>query len=242
MDETLKEQMIEHLNSHPDFLLKNKELLSELLLPHPVVDRSTGNVVSLVEVQTRIQRDEIHDLKDILKVQTTDSKHLHESLQSIRENLACFLEPQPLAETCEIFYRILKYNFSATVIKCVLFMQSPFPAVLETSGLLVADKNDKRKKFLLEVFHRGKPLCGVLQEEIMTLLFGEDSYALSSTVLYPIRVEQDDALIALASCERDRYGLGSELELMCLLCDLFARTIENNLARDPGERLIESNC
>jgi uncharacterized protein YigA (DUF484 family) len=241
MDESLKEKMIAYLNTHPEFLLQNKELLTEVLLPHPVADHPSGNVVSLVEVQTKIQRDQIHDLKDTLKTQVTDSNHLLEALQSIRNNLPCFHESYPITEAYEFFFRTLKYNFSATEVRCILFMPTPFPAVLRESGLILTNNNDKRKIFLLELFHRKKALCGVLQEEIMSLMFGKDHSDLSSTMLYPVNIGQHDALIALASQERNRYGIGIELEVICMFCDIFAHYLENILIEDADDSLLETS-
>lgn len=239
MDDTFKESVIEYLNKNPDFLLKNKTLLSELLLPHPVADNQSGNVVSLVEVQTRIQRDEIHELQDSLNAQTSDSAHLYESLKAIRTNLPLLAGTSSLTESYENFCHILKYHFSATKHLSIVFSQTPYSPSLNDSGIEFVSEHDKRKTFLLDLFQRKKALCGFLQDEIKFLLFGKDSRDLTSFMLYPIQVLDNDGLIALGSNEKDRYGIGSEVELICLFCDVFAKTIESSI-KENDSGLLDS--
>lgn len=222
MDKPLEKVVANYLHEHPDFLVENRDLLININLPHDV----SGNIISLIEHQTRIQREEIHRLRTTIGRLEQQSENFYRVLRTIHKISKLFMTGEPVQESADNFRRELKTEFDADETRLLIFMQKPFPDLLENSGVIATTTNDKRKTFFLEVFNRKKALCGILQEELMVLLFGKGSNVLYSTILYPLTTDSSwTGLVAIASNQHDRYQQGPETELFTLFCDLFSYSL-----------------
>jgi Uncharacterized protein conserved in bacteria len=212
-------KIADYLYSHPDFFLEHPELLPGLNIPCT----SDRNVASLLEYQVaRLCRQNSELQSKIL--QTEHGSDYHRQLSECMHKLSLKLLG---ANTAEDLYDILsaglKTNYGADRVKLLIFTRHKIRK--NRSGMGFFDTNNALRFMFAELFHRGKPLCGSLQEEHLRALFGQDSESIKSTVLLPWEDGDWRALLALGSYEANRYSYGQGLDLLCFLNDFINKKL-----------------
>lgn len=81
----------------------------------------------------------------------------------------------------------------------------------------------------IEVFHRGKPLCGSLPEEHIKLLFGNQESMIKSTILIPLQQPDWQGLLVRESQEYNCYSHGFELDFLVYLSEILSLAINKQI-------------
>lgn len=215
------ERVADYLRQHPEFLDERPDLLSSLSLSH---DTPAG-VSSLIEKQVAALRTEnqryrqqvslLHRMQDDIRALTELTHQL--SLRILQSDL--------VDAACDMLHDFVHNEYEADYTTLFLFLdENPFASA---SIVDVRPRHDKLRLLLAELFNRKQPLLDSLQSEYMTLMFGDMSEQIHSTILLPLIGHDWDGLLVVGSQQRDRYRRGPELELLIYLARITAIRLDD---------------
>lgn len=191
-------KVIDYLQKNPDLLESYPEVFTALSIPH-----HGGDVVSLVERQLKILRNENQALK----------KKLSELVSIAREN----------EELNQRFHRLSIELMSANQLHDVLAMvqdqvQTFFytdyvrfkflPGIIDNKNRLSAHYLDKESGIVDTIkpwLEKRKPVCGQLDEQVNSELFGVD-IKVESSALVPLYHTNELGLLCLGSSSKTRFN------------------------------------
>jgi len=191
-------RVIDYLQKNPELLMSYPEVFTALSIPH-----HGGDVVSLVERQLKILRNENRNIK----------KKLEELINIAREN----------EELNNRFHRLALEMLNADQLDDVLAMvqdqvQTFFYTDYVSFKILpeIPDKKKKLKSHYLDAksgivdtvkpwLEKRKPVCGQLDEKVNRALFG-DEIKVESSALIPLYHTADIGLLCLGSVSKDRFN------------------------------------
>ncbi|MGH8119600.1 MAG: DUF484 family protein [Gammaproteobacteria bacterium] len=212
-----------YLDAHPDFFVQRPELLSRLILPHV----TGGNVASLIEYQVSKLREELDELHHGISRREYDAALHRRLIAEIHALCLKILAAQSLQDLHKMLRRDLKSCYSADKVLLLIFARARSGTHQE--GLKLHDPGSSLCFMFAELFHRGKPLCGSLQEEHLRALFGANCEEIKSTVLLPYAGAGWRELLVLGSSTENRYSHGLELELLFFLNNMLNSVIRKSL-------------
>ncbi len=213
--------IIDYLNSHPDFFRDHPDLLTRINIPHI----PEQEISSLIEYQVHRLRQLILDTET--KLQSLEKQTDINSL-FIEDVLGYSLSLYECENIETLFNKVdcgLKQYYSADRTALLVFPKPGCIRALSDYGIKPVD--DKVRFMFTELFHRDKPLCDSLQEEHLKMLFGEDTDAIRSTVLLPLQGDCWQALLVLGSHNRNSYRHGIELEMLIYISNLIQRKLNH---------------
>lgn len=193
-DESGEKEIVEYLRAHPDFFITHTHLLAELTVPH-----ENGGMISLIERQVSVLRDQNrqlrHDLMELVQI-ARDNDRLTERLQRLTLAL---MESGDLSDIFFTVHDALRNDFNADVVAVRLFVAPQ--AEIEESNALVAiafaeqDADDLASALTAfkKILEAGKPVCGKLTSAQAHYLFRERADEIASTALIPLRKSADEA-------------------------------------------------
>lgn len=206
------EVTIDYLRKHPDFFIHHPEILTTLNVPHD----TDKNVSSLIEYQVSRLRHQtaelqksINSLKEDACVKRELAEHIHSLSLSIQK-------VTNFKQLYELVSRGLKRDYSASQVLLYLFKKCNSENI-DYSGIKFLDKGSKLSLMFTEIFHRGKALCGSLQEEHIEALFGKNHNTIRSTILIPLIQPDWQGLLVIGSQKNNCYSHGFELDLLVYL-------------------------
>ena len=217
------DEIIDYLIKHPDFFNNHPDVLSCLEVPHEL----DGKVSSLIEYQVRNLKKEISILKTSINKYSEEkennrqlAKHIHAlSLQLVTaDNIAC---------SVTMLKKQLQHLLLADKVLLFIFCDNQIKS--ECPELIFQEKDSKSKLMFTEVFHRGKPLCGSLQEEHIRLLFGKQVDTVHSTILIPMSGKSWQALLVIGSNDHNCYSHGFQLDSLVYLAQIISLVIDKHL-------------
>ena len=191
-------KVIDYLQKNPDVLESYPEVFTALSIPH-----YGGDVISLVERQLKILRNENQALK----------KKLSELVSIAREN----------EELNQRFHRLSIELMSANQLHDVLAMvqdqvQTFFytdyvrfkflPGISDNKNRLSAHYLDKESGIVDTIkpwLEKRKPVCGQLDEQVNSELFGVD-IKVESSALVPLYHTNELGLLCLGSSSKTRFN------------------------------------
>ena len=217
------DELIDYLNSHPDFFIEHPELLAELNIPH-IPGRK---VPSLIEYQVARLRQELDELRNSITRMEYDAVNNSRLTGEMHTLSLEVLEARTPLDLYNILCRDLKTFYSADHVLLLIFASAG--TMTDHAGLKFLDPNSSLRFMFSELFHRGKPLCGSLQEEHLQALFGANSEAIKSTVLLPFACDGWQALLVLGSLAENLYSHGLELDLLDFLNNILNSVIRNSV-------------
>jgi len=217
------EEIIDYLNKHPDFFILHPEILTDLNIPHQLND----NVSSLIEYQVKKLRQDISTLKNSMSVLEHEKNKNRELARQVNSLALSLINEKVINQSYDLLSRGLKKYYAAN--KVLLYIFSKYTTNKNYSGLRFLDLNSKLRFMFTEVFHRGKPLCGSLQEEHIKLLFGKPYNMINSTILIPLHQPDWQGLFVVGSQEHNCYSHGFELDSLVYLSNILSLTINKQI-------------
>lgn len=197
VDGVSEKDVVEFLQTHPNFFDNHINLLAELRLPHP-----TGNAVSLIERQVHVLRDSNKKLEQKLNnlIQIArDNDRLNTRTQKLALVL---LEASTLDDIYYSLQEILLNDFEANSMSLRLFIEPK-----ETCGL--ADIFTSRDTFTQGMFDKffstNKPICGSLNSKQADFLFHERAEKIKSAALIPVCDNECFGMLAIGSEDEKRF-------------------------------------
>ena len=217
------ERVADYLRKHPEFLDERPDLLSSLSLSH---DTPTG-VSSLIEKQVAALRAENQRYRQqVSRLHRTqdDTRALTELTHQLSLRI---LHSDKADAACDMLHDFVHNDFEADYTTLFMFLDdNPFSSA---SIVDVRPRHDKLRLLLAELFNRKQPLLDSLQSEYLSLMFGDMSEQIHSTILLPLIGHNWDGLLVVGSQQRDRYRRGPELELLVYLARITAIRLDDGL-------------
>ncbi|MGD8913536.1 MAG: DUF484 family protein [Candidatus Thiodiazotropha sp.] len=212
--DALEQQVIEYLNQHPDFFTKHPDLLGQIEIPH-----ESGAAVSLIERQVESLREQLQasqqQLADLL-----DVAHTNEQLQDRMHRLTLeLIDAATFEEVLNALEDELHDDFKADAVELRLFSASHID---EHLGETLEGQSATFEQF----FSQNQPICGKLDQDQLDYIFGTEGDRIASTALIPLKSEGALGLLAIGSCDKDRFAPHHGTEFLTRLGEIISRTLQ----------------
>lgn len=220
------ERVAAFLRENPDFLDSRPALLAALDFSH----ETPAGVSSLIERQVSVLRTEnqrYHERLQALQQSQEASRSLIERGHQLALDM---LTAGSTATAIRDLFRFLQEHYTADSCHLFLFMATRPSTTIEQ--VHIRDHHDRLRLLLAELFNRKQPLLDSLQSEYLSLIFGECSESIHSTLLLPLTGVDWEGLFVIGSASRDRYRRGPELELLIFLARIAALRLDDWLKTD----------
>lgn len=214
------EAVIAFLREHPNLLIDNPALLSEINIPH-----NTGVATSLVERQISVLREQVrqhkNQLKELFEI-ATENGELGERIHLLAEKLINTSDIESLISTIK---KSLVSDFTAD--KIVLRIMA------DNNLSEFVGENWSEKSLFEDVIKNKKPICGRLNEEQHKIMFADELPEYGSSVLVPLFGNNWTGLLAIGSQSPERYRKDMGTEILSQMADIvtlaLAPYISNNI-------------
>lgn len=189
------------LRRHPRFLQQFPDLALILVVP-----REEGPAASLASYQLEVLRDKNREL----------SRRLHELYGNAQENerlavrthqlTLALLRQQTASDTVRALVASLSEDFQGDLVRVVLF--EPVAGLDDVDWLQVIPREDARLLSFRDCLADGESICGRLQPEKNSLLYGARVEEVHSSALLPL---PGIGLVAVGSHDANRFfpGMGT---------------------------------
>ena len=219
IDQDHEREIAEYLLSHPDFFVRNEEVLNDLEVPH-----RTGDAVSLIEHKVRMLQDKANQyqkqLQELIAV-ARENEQLNQRLHRLTLNL---IESASVEEVLATLQDELRDRFNADAVELKLF---------STEDLKEAQMSEAGMAIFRKFMHTDKPTCGPLKDEKLKVLFGDQAGEEGSAALIPIRTSDLSGVLAIGSRDRERFHSGKGVDFLVRLGELASLTLQAVSARHP---------
>ncbi len=195
---TQEEMIASYLRQHPEFFLKQPDLLADLYLPH-----STGVAISLVEKQVSILRQRQITLRGQLSQLISAAKQ-NDQLFSLTKSLVVkIIGTKDIETLCDILEKSFKSDFHVDDSALLLF--ADIMAGQEFSRRLV-DRDDTFQR-IGSLLDARQTVRGIMRPKEINFLFPNPSKKIESAAI--ISIKSNDEIIgalAIGSTDQQRYN------------------------------------
>lgn len=200
----------EYLAAHPEFFEHHPDLVAGLQVPH-----ATGQAVSLIEHQVGVLRSRLQTERRRLAQLIARARDF-EALSARLHDLSLRLIAAQDQEQIETVLReVLCRQFDAEAATLKLF-----PLESDTT----TDADPKVTGFI-QSLDRERSLCGPLDPEHNGILFGEQSEAIGSVALIPIRTDERSGVLAIGSRDHGRFNADMGTDLLDRLGEIVSQKL-----------------
>ncbi|MCG7871487.1 MAG: DUF484 family protein [Candidatus Thiodiazotropha lotti] len=208
------QQIADYLRENPGFLLRHPELLAEMEIPH-----ASGDAVSLIERQVDALRKQLKDtqqqLADLVEVARTNDQ-----LQARMHRLTLeLIDAATFEEVLNALEDELHDDFKADAVELRLFSSSQLDDHLQDS------LNGQIATFE-QFFNHNQPICGRMDQQQLDYIFGTEGDRITSTALIPLKSEGVLGLLAIGSCDPERFAPDHGTEFLTRLGEIISRTLQ----------------
>lgn len=216
-----EKEVADYLVAHPGFFERHLELLRDLRIPHP----SSGQAISLLERQVMTLRDQVKryrsqfdDLIQVARENDRLSRQLHELTLAL-------IEAHSLEEVLNTLQDELRSQFQADAVELRLFSTADLERAV--------NQGEPGPALFRDFMSKGRPTCGVLQQEQLAYLFGSQAAETGSVALVPITGERTMGILAIGSRDADRFHPGKGTDFLRRLGEVVSRTLQ--VMTEPGQ-------
>ncbi|WP_305804268.1 DUF484 family protein [Stenotrophomonas sp. YIM B06876] len=189
------------LRRHPTFLKQFPDLALTLVVP-----RDDGPTASLASYQLEVLREKNRELSRRL-ADLGATAQVNERLAVRTHQLTLALMRQTsAADTLRAMAASLEEDFAGDRVRIVTLL--PCPGLEHADWLQVMTADDARLAPFQDCLKDGEPICGRLQLDKNTVLYGDSADAVQSTALLPL---PGVGLVAVGSHDPNRFypGMGT---------------------------------
>ncbi len=215
------QEIIDYLDTHPDFFRQHPEVLSELNIPH----QTENNVASLIEYQVTRLRLQANDLQKTIHDMEMDAITKRELAGNIHKLSLCLLKASSHKTLYNTLFKGLKEYYLSDQVLLLVFGKDKLTK--DYKGLKFLVPSSELDFMFTEIFQHDKPLCDSLQQEQIDAFFGKNAQKIFSTVLVPMQQSSWHGLLVLGSQERNYYSHGFELDLLLYLSNTLVLIINS---------------
>ncbi len=205
-----KQQVIDYLRLHPDFFIKNADLLSRLNL-HGAA-KSSGKTTSLGQRQVALLREQISDLEDQLQQITSVASSNEKLLERWHDLTLGLFAADDVGGFFDLLRERLQQDFKADAVNIVLASgQNLDEDIVAIENVREAEAGEE--KLLAELTSLKAPHCGRLTNEKNALLF-DVSDEIASAAIVPL---ENHGVLVIGSKDEHRFAPGMGVLFLELL-------------------------
>lgn len=213
-DDDTEQQVVEYLRNNSGFFTRNPDVLSQLVIPH-----ESGGAVSLIERQVETLRKQLKEtqrqLAELVDVATTNDQ-----LQARMHRLTLeLIDAATFEEVLNALEDELHDDFKADAVELRLFSTSHMDDHLQ-------DSLDGQIATFEHFFNQNQPICGKMDQQQLDYIFGTEGYRIASTALIPLKCDGVLGLLAIGSCDPDRFAPDHGTEFLHRLGEIISRTLQ----------------
>jgi uncharacterized protein YigA (DUF484 family) len=209
-------EVASYLRRNPSFLGEFPDIALTLLVP-----REQGSTTSLASYQLEVLRDKNREmnqrLHDLIET-ATDNEQLVVRVHSLTVAL---MRERSLADTARRVVAGLTEDFHTELVRLALF-RAPSSDLPAADWLITAPRDASQWNAFHEFLDRTEPLCGRLQTEKLTALFGAKATDVKSAVLVPI---DGVGMLAIGSSDSNRFHPGMGTVFLKLIAEAVSAAI-----------------
>ena len=204
-----EDAVVAYLAAHPELFEHHPDLVAELRVPH-----ASGHAVSLIERQVAVLRGQLQTERRRLAhliARAQDFETLSARLHGLSLHL---IAAQDLEHVQTVLRESLCRDFNAEAVVLKLFR-------LESDA---ADPDPTVAAFT-DFLDREHSLCGPLDTERSGVLFGDQSEAIRSAALIPVRTDAHCGVLAIGSSDPERFGADMGTDLLDRLGEIVSQKL-----------------
>ncbi|HMB58025.1 MAG TPA: DUF484 family protein [Arenimonas sp.] len=205
------------LRRHPKFLAQFPDLALSLVVP-----REDGPAASLASYQLEVLRDKNRELNRRLNELFANAQDNERLVVRTHQLSQALLRADDAAGTVRAMVASLSEDFQGDSVRMILF--API-AGLTADWLQVIAENDARLAPFRDCLTSNEPICGRLNPDKMTVLFGDEQEASQSVALMPVA---GVGVIAVGSRDGNRFFPGMGTLFLRLMGENFAAALARN--------------
>ncbi len=189
------------LRRHPTFLKQFPDLALTLVVP-----RDEGPTASLATYQLEVLRDKNRELSKRLNDLFANAQENERLAVRTHQLTLALLKQNTAQDTLRAMAASLAEDFNGDLVRIVLF--EPVPGLEDAEWLQVVAENSAPLNSFHDCLQQGEPICGRLQLEKNTLLYGPRAEEVQSSALLPL---PGLGLVAVGSRDGNRFypGMGT---------------------------------
>ena len=210
----------DYLQAHPDYFERHLELLDTLRIPHPC-----RPAVSLIERQLLRLREQNGQLRKRL-LDLVDVARNNDNLAKRVQRLAlALLEARDTGDVARIVQDVLRDEFNADFTAIKLAPQGVQCGMAWQGELLTPDG----RALFEPMLRTGKPICGRLSGSQAQHLFDSNAARLGSAVVLPLQGAGWQGLLAVGSCNQQRFYPGMGVAFIRRMAELIGQALDVHL-------------
>jgi len=215
------EKMVrEYLRNNPTFLDDNADILESIVVSH-----DSGSAISLVERQVGILRDRNKEMRGRLDnmLQTAhENDLLFEKTKRLVLNL---LEGKNLSSLVEAVYDSLGKDYGIEFYSLTLLGdEKKLPRTMARTSTM--EKANEKVGTLLGA---NRAVCGILREEEMLFLFGDQGNKVGSVAAVPLRYDNLYGILAIGNSDPNFYKSSMGTLFLSYIAEILNRLIPHYL-------------
>lgn len=189
------------LRRHPRILQQFPDLATTLVVP-----RDDGPAASLASYQLEVLRDKNRDLARRLQELSGNAQDNERLAVRTHQLTLALMRQDNVGDTLRAMAASLAEDFHGDLVRLVMF--EAVDGLDQPEWLQVISQDDARLQPFRDCLTQAEPLCGRLQPEKHTLLYGERAGEVQSTALLPL---PGVGLVAVGSHDPNRFfpGMGT---------------------------------
>ena len=196
--------VVSYLKQNNDFFSRNSEILKDLEISH-----QTNGAVSLIERQVALLRDNNRQLKVQLKELIDIAKDNDQLNKAMHQLTLDVLKTQASDEIVNTTCHHLKHQFDSEII-AVQLISELFPDTTTDKIIGTISRESAEFRTLTNILNRGKPICGKLTAEQLSVCFDNRADETQSAAIIPlVKPHNGDILgfIAIGSTSDKRFHI-----------------------------------
>jgi uncharacterized protein YigA (DUF484 family) len=214
------EQVADFLQENPDFFARRPGLLCDLTLPH-----QRGQAVSLVERQVALLRERNIDMRRRLAELLENANANNELFENTRQLVLDLMEAASLTELTEALQRSLEHDFKIEF-QCLCLLaeqQATLPPTVRCAS------QEQAQAAIGNLLTARQVVCGVLRDEELVFLFGDDAAAVGSAAVIPLLAEHHIGVLAVGSKDPLHFKSGMGTLFLNYIAEMLNRSVPQYL-------------
>lgn len=205
-----------YLREHPDFFVKQPNLLADLRLPH-----ESGEAISLVERQVSILRERNMDMRHRLSKLLDNARENDQLFDKTKRLVLSLLEGKTLNDTIDVLLHSFNSDFKIHYTALLLYGNAG--SMPNTSARIVSVQ--EAREHIGSLLKGNKAMCGTFSESETQYLFGENAERVGSVALVPLSFGNSFGLLAIANRDPSYYRSSMGTLFLSYIAEVLNRTL-----------------
>ncbi|WP_243633833.1 DUF484 family protein [Motiliproteus coralliicola] len=196
MKADMEQQVVEYLETHPEFFARHQSLLNTLRVPH-----QRGGAISLVERQTEMLREQNREMRSQLHDLLDAARYNDLQFEKTKRLVLSLLESETLDQLTDAIEEGLCRDFNGDITNLILLDQT----IGERGGNIKSVSLQVAESQVAELIDSDWALCGSLSDRQRQFLFDDRADKVLSAAVVPLVKGNTLGLLAIGSFEANYF-------------------------------------